>query len=99
MKIKLTEAEKLELECRHRGERDKHICDRIKAVLLRSESWSLDRIAQALRLHKDTVRRQLETYEEEARLSPRNGGSKGKLSDSQSAELIGHLEDELYQRD
>ena len=49
MKIKITLEEKQSLEAQHKTERDGYIRDRIKAVLLRSEDWSLDRISQALR--------------------------------------------------
>lgn len=98
MKIRLTKKEKQALELRHKVERDKYICDRIKAVLLRAENWSLDRISQALRLHKDTIRRHLGEYEEENKLSPANGGSEGKLKENQSEELIAHIEENLYQK-
>ena len=36
--------------------------DRIKAVLLRSESWSTPMIAQALRLHETTIVRHIDDY-------------------------------------
>ena len=48
--------QKAQLEKQHKVERDKHVCDRIKAVLLCSENWDLDKIGQALRLHHGTVR-------------------------------------------
>lgn len=98
MKIQLTEEQKILLESRHKTERDKYICDRIKAVLLRSEGWSLDRISQALRLHKDSVRRHLNEYFEEEKLSPENGGSTSKLDDEQTEKLILHLEKNTYQK-
>jgi hypothetical protein len=47
----LTSEQKNELEARHDASRDKRVCDRIKAVLLRSEGWSTPMIAQALRLN------------------------------------------------
>jgi hypothetical protein len=40
MEIKLSEQEKQELERRHRTEPDGRVCDRIKAVLLKSECWT-----------------------------------------------------------
>lgn len=98
MKIKLTEEEKKALESQHKTERDGYIRDRIKAVLLRAENWSLDRIAQALRLHKDTIRRHLEEFEKEKKLAPANGGSVTKLNEKQTEELIAHLEANLYQK-
>ena len=41
--------QKTALEARHTKARDKRECDRIKAVLLRSEGWPVAKIAQALR--------------------------------------------------
>ena len=43
-------------------ERDRRVCDRIKAVLLASEGWSLTMISQALRIHESTVARYLSDY-------------------------------------
>ena len=48
-KFKLTVKEKEILEQRHNGCRDGKERDRIKAVLLRSEGWTIPMIAQALR--------------------------------------------------
>ena len=57
MKIQLSPEEKQELEVRHNQEKNRRKADRIKSVLLRDEGWSLNKIAQALRLHNDTVSR------------------------------------------
>ena len=54
-----------ELEQRHRGERDGRVRDRIKAVLLKSEGWKDRAIAQALRIHEETVRQHLADWESE----------------------------------
>jgi hypothetical protein len=48
MKITLTPDQKKTLELRHRKVRDVYECDRIKAVLLNAEGWSVLQIAQAL---------------------------------------------------
>jgi len=98
MKIELTEKEKLVLEARHRSERDKHVCDRIKAVLLRAEGWTVARIAQALRVNKDTIRRYLHAYIEEKKLSHANGGSSSHLDEKQTWELVRHLESTTYDK-
>ena len=92
MKIELTEEEKLDLEDKHRVERDKYVCDRMKAVLLRSEDWSVKRIAQALRCNKDTIRRHLHIYTEEKRVRHAHGGSSGYLDKKQTNELVKYLE-------
>ena len=51
MKIELPVQEKQALAKRHRTERDGRVRDRIKAVLLKSEGWINEAIAQALRTH------------------------------------------------
>lgn len=94
--IVLTSAEKQALEARHRKERDKRVCDRIKAVLLNSEGWSADQISQALRLHVETARRHVSDYEATQKLKPENGGSESFLDADQSEKLIKELESETY---
>lgn len=76
--------EKAALESQHKKERDKRICDRIKALLLISEGWSLDQISQALRIHLETVRTHIDDYKRESKLKPENGESKSLLSDTQT---------------
>ena len=78
---------KSDLEKRHRRERDGRIRDRIKAVLLKSEGWSLRQIAQALRIHEETIHQHITDWLAEEKLKPENGGSHGKLSDEQSIYL------------
>ena len=94
--IPLNEEEKQALEQRHRVERDGRVRDRIKAVLLRNEGWSARQIGQALRLHEDTIRTHLEDWIKENKVKPANGGSKSKLTKSQSDYLIKHLEEKVY---
>ena len=48
----LSSKEKAELELRHKQSRDVKEIDRIKAILLRSEGWTIPMIAQALRIHE-----------------------------------------------
>ena len=98
MDLKLSSEEKATLELRHVSERDKYVCDRIKAVLLASEGWSVSKISQALRLHRDTISRHLKDFESERKLSPGNGGSSSRLDEKQSEELIAHLETNFYQK-
>ena len=96
MKIELTKARKEELEKRHRVERDGRIKDRIKAVLLSAENWTGEEIAQALRLHPETVYEYLKNYRTQGKLSPDNGGSQSSLTLPEEEELICHLEGTLY---
>jgi transposase len=84
------------LELRHRKERDGRVKDRMKAVLLRSEGWRVHQIAQALRIHAETVRAHLEDYQKEAKLKPENGGSKAFLTIDQGEKLMAHLDEKLY---
>ena len=51
MKIELSTEEKERLEKQHKQERDGRVRDRIKAVLLSHKGWSMEQIAQALRIH------------------------------------------------
>ena len=60
----ISKEEKHELELRHRHEGDGRVRDRIKAVLLKSEGWENKAIAQALRIHEDTVRQHLNDWTE-----------------------------------
>ena len=67
--VKLTPEQKIDLEALHDTSRDKRVCDRIKAVLLRSEGWTT-MIAQALRLHETTIVRHLDDYVHKEKLKP-----------------------------
>lgn len=95
-KIILTANQKKELELRHRETRDANESDRIKAVLLRSEDWSIGAIAQALRVHESTVTRHIKEYLEEGKLNFSKGGSNSLLSEEQTKQLIAHLTENLY---
>jgi len=94
--VSLTAEQKNELETRHDENRDKRVCDRIKAVLLRSEGWSTPLIAQALRLHETTIIRHIDDYLVKNKLKPENGGSYGYLTQSQTEDVIAHLSMETY---
>ena len=67
--------------------------DRIKAVLLKSEGWADTQIAQALRLHEETIRQHLKDWSNESKLRPENGGSKSKLTIAQTQALKAHLDE------
>src|SRR5271154_3535417 len=80
----------------HKKERDKRVADRIKAVLLRDDDWSLRAIAEALFLTEEGVRQHLLDYAGCGKLKPDNGGSEGFLSEAQTTELLAHLDVHLY---
>ena len=96
MNIKLTPELKAALELRHSKVRDKRECDRLKAILLRSEGWKINMIAQALRLHECTITRHIRAFLNEQKLQPKNGGSESLLSDEQKKQLIEHLTEVTY---
>ncbi|TYP01256.1 helix-turn-helix domain-containing protein, partial [Xenorhabdus doucetiae] len=91
MKIHLTPEQKRALELMHDTTRDSRVCDRIKAVLLASEGWTAQMIAQALRIHETTVSRHLKDFIAQEKLTPENGGSESHLSAKQTADLVDYL--------
>ena len=96
MKIKLTETQKFYLEQQHRVEPNSDISDRIKAILLANEGWTQKLIAQALRIHETTVWSHLNDYILTQKLNNNSGGSTSKLDDTQTQQLIAHLEKNTY---
>ena len=96
MKIPLTEAQIIYLEERHKAEHDGRIRDRIKAVLLSDKGWTYKQIAEALLIHETTVGGYLSDYLQEEKLKPGSGGSRSKLNEQQTEELIAHLEQNTY---
>lgn len=68
MKLNLTSEEKQALEIQHKTECDGRIKDRIKAILLYSEGWSVIQIAQALRIRVEAVHYYLEKYNQSKKL-------------------------------
>lgn len=92
----LTNDERDRLKAQHRLERDKRICDRIKAVLLRDKGWSYQQIADALLLSDQAVHNHIEDYMQARKLKPENGGSSERLSVEQSKFLQKHLEENTY---
>ena len=92
----LTPDQKVDLEALHDASRDKCVCDRIKAVLLRSEGWSTKMIAQALRLHETSIVRHIDDYVKKEKLKPENGGSVSCLSAEQTSLIISHITAHTY---
>ncbi len=91
----LTEEEKSHLDELHHQTKDGKERDRIKAILLHSEGWTVPMISQALRVHQTTIIRHINEYHE-GKLKNESGGSESKLDDSQTEELIAHLEAHTY---
>lgn len=98
---KLTNEEKTALKARHKQERDGRIRDRIKAVLMYDDEYSMEEISKVLLLSDEGIRKHLIDYHNQTKLKPENGGSSSKLSLEQEKELIEHLEvnNYIYARD
>lgn len=92
----LTIDERKELINQHRKERDKRVCDRIKAVLAYDDGYNYSEIARILLLDDETIRRHVEEYLKEKKLKPENGGSTSKLTEVESQKLIEHLNKVTY---
>jgi transposase len=96
MEKMLNSKERQQLTVRHRKERDGRIRDRIKAVLAYDDGYSYSEIARILLLDDETIRRHIDDYLKEKKLSTANGGSDGKLSDKETRELTEHLQEITY---
>lgn len=96
MERKLSSQERLNLLKRHRKERDKRVCDRIKAVLAYDDGYSYSEIAKILLLDDETIRRHITDYFEKNKLAPENGGSESYLSESESIKITQHLKEKTY---
>ncbi len=59
---KLTTEERRLLTHRHRRERNRKVCDRIKAVLMHDDGYSYAEIARVLLIDDETVRRHIMDY-------------------------------------
>jgi len=94
--LKELEEEKIELETLHKKERDGRVRDRLKAVLLKDEGWTQRQIAQALRIYEETVHDHLEIWKKEKRLVSVHAGSSGKLTKTQTQQLVKHLKKHTY---
>jgi transposase len=92
----LSKEERERLKIQHKQERDKRVCDRIKAVLLRDEGWTNEEIAHVLLLTDVAVRQHLSDYQEFQKLKPENGGSHSKLNAEQTQLLLERLETHTY---
>jgi transposase len=96
MKRFLPSQERENLKLQHRSERDKRVCDRIKAVLLFDDGWDCKEIAHVLLLSADGVKRHIQDYRYTQKLKPENGGSCCKLTAEQVSLLVQHLQRHTY---
>lgn len=95
-KLYLPPEEKDYLEREHALKENGKERDRIKAILLRSEGWTVPQISQALRLHQSTIIKHIEAYKTSGKLKSESGGSESHLTEEKTQELIAHLEENTY---
>lgn len=91
MDRRLTAQERADLQKRHKKERDKRICDRIKAVLAYDDGYTYSEIARILLLDDETIRRHINAYFSQNKLKPENGGSQSHLTSVESSALKAYL--------
>lgn len=96
MKRKLTPSERQYLINGHRMSSNARTRDRIKAVLAYDDGYSYSEIAKILLLDDETIRRHVNDYFSNNKISPENGGSKSNLDDNQATKLLTHLEVTTY---
>lgn len=84
------------LRLQHKKERDKRVCDRIKAVLLFDKGWNYQQIAEVLLLTDETIRQHINDYAAMRKLKPENGGSESKLDSEQTQALLERLQKHTY---
>jgi transposase len=94
---KLSAQERIDLQKRHKKERDKRVCDRIKAVLAYDDGYSYSEIARLLLLDDETIRRHIKAYFSKHKLAPENGGRSSYMTASETEALRVHLTETLYQ--
>jgi transposase len=92
----LSQQERENLKAQHKKERDKRICDRIKAVLLFDQGWDYQKIAHVLLITDEAVRQHVRDFQENYKLKPENGGSSSKMDSQQAKILIEHLQEHTY---
>jgi hypothetical protein len=81
--IFLSDNERAQLKAQHKRERDKRICDRIKAVLLCDKGWSVPAIAEALLLSEDAIREHIIEYRDSKKLKPESLSAMSGKKDAQ----------------
>jgi transposase len=96
MKDFLSPEKRNKLKLQHKHERDKRVCDRIKAVLLADEGWTFQQIAKVLLLSDEAISQQVQDYLAKQKLKPESGGSDSKLNEEQTKSLLEHLQQHTY---
>jgi len=92
----LNDQQRAQLRAQHKQERDRRVCDRIKAVLLFDKGWTCEQIAEALLLSEGAIKNHIQEYQTENKLIPGGGGSTERLTENQSKILEAHLREHTY---
>lgn len=96
----LSQSERDELKARHRLEREKRKCDRIKAILMLDKGLSYEEIEEHLLLEEDTIKRYYAIYREkgtEELLRMHYEGKPCQLNREESKELEQYIEKQTPQ--
>ena len=95
MKITLTEIEKNHLKRLHKELKDQRNCDRIKAVILLSEDYTIVEVAKILLLDRGTIIRWVEKFNNKTLFSDWLGDDykaySGKLNSDQEKKVISYV--------
>jgi len=101
MNFKLSIEEINSLERLHKNTHDKRIADRVKCVIALGKGYSFDQIEEILLIEERSARRYFNLYKDEGEdiliLLNYKGGIP-KLSKEQEAELIKHVDENLYSK-
>lgn len=96
MERRLTAQERADLQKRHKKERDKRVCDRIKAVLAHNDGYAYSEISRILLLDDETIRRISKPIFPKNTLKPGNGGSQSYLTAHESSLFKDYLRELIF---
>lgn len=95
MKINLTEIEKNHLKELHKKLRDQRNCDRIKAIILLSENYTIIEVAKILLIDRNTITRWVEKYNNRTLFSDwledKYKDYSGKIDSDQEEKVINYV--------
>ena len=97
--FRLTAKQITVLKALHRKQRDRRFADRLKAIVLLGNGWSVAQVAEVLLIDETTVRNWIEKYQqggETELLAIHYQGKESSLTDEQQEELAKHLDENTY---
>lgn len=99
MEIKITEQEKKDLLKLHRIFKDKKSCDRIKAVIMLGDGYTVPEVSKILLIDDETVRRWAEKYQERTNktdwIEDNYSQYEGKLTEEEKQIIEKYLQDNI----